>query len=72
MDSITNKPKSLGEVRKTLGEQGGRIEESVIRQMAIQCSRSANRWSAVRMALAMMVSEGFTALAETKQEASTT
>jgi hypothetical protein len=34
--------------------------------------RSANRRSAIRIALAMIVSEGLTALAETKQEASTT
>jgi hypothetical protein len=34
--------------------------------------RYSNRWSATRMAFAMMVNEGFTALAETKQEASTT
>jgi hypothetical protein len=34
--------------------------------------RSANKWSAILIALAMMVSEGLTALAETKQDASTT
>ena len=34
--------------------------------------RSANRSSAIRIALAMIVSEGLTALSETKQEASTT
>src|ERR1700678_1333338 len=35
-------------------------------------SRSASKWSATRMALAMIVSDGLTALADTKQEASTT
>jgi len=34
--------------------------------------RSIRRWSEMRMALAMMVREGLTALAEAKQEASTT
>ncbi len=38
---------------------------------AAYLSRSASRWSATRMALAMIVSDGLTALAETKQEAST-
>ena len=34
--------------------------------------RSDTRWSAIRIALAMMVNEGLTALAETKHDASTT
>jgi hypothetical protein len=35
-------------------------------------SLSANKCSATRIALAMIVNDGFTALADTKQEASTT
>jgi hypothetical protein len=41
-------------------------------EYALRCRAQCGAWSATRMALAMMVSEGLTALAETKQEASTT
>ena len=41
-----------------------------MRSSAGYWKRSARRWSATRMALAMMVSDGLTALAETKTEAS--
>jgi hypothetical protein len=48
------------------------LSGTTMAEKAHQESLSANKCSATRIALAMIVSDGFTALADTKQDASTT